>query len=298
MSNITVNQLNAASVNISGGISMTGPFNIDKAINEKKGSDVAAASTTDIWSNNDGNLLHITGSGVMINSFGTPTSAGARRNIIIDGVLTIKNDGATMQLPGNTDYYSTPGDRLVVMGDSAANNIVFSYTKGDDSKILLLANLDYSLASNNTGGGSISQALQFLSPNGFSGFRELFIEVDKIMHTSNANATLSLQTTSNALSTWGTSLILTPNITGNNIYTSGTVKISGLGSNTDIGLYFSSILAWNSATIGSNSQSGVVLLPGSFQGLTPNGIQFGFIKSAGGSATNFKSGCIRIYGIK
>lgn len=300
MSNLTVNQLNAASVNISGGITMAGPFNINKALNEVKGADIPAASTTDIWSGNDGNLIHITGSGAIINSFGTPTIAGSRRNLIIDGVITIKNNGTTMQLPGNTDYISTAGDRLVVMADTDVNNILFDYSRGDGGTITLLANLDSTLAgSTNVGGGAIGNTIQWLPPNGFVGYRELFIEVDKVMHSSNANVTFAATATGNASMTWGSYYSLTANITTNTSYTSGTIRLSGLGANTDLGLFVSSVLSSNaSGTPQTNTSVGLMPLPGAHAGLQVNGVQFGFLKTGSGTAGNYKSGCIRIYGIK
>jgi hypothetical protein len=113
---------------VGGNVNIGGTTTINKAINETKGAAVASASTTDIWANNDGNYLHITGT-TTITSLGTAPQAGAERIIIFDTPLIIAHNATTLSLPGAANVTVSTGDRMVVRADTANNMNIVSYTK-------------------------------------------------------------------------------------------------------------------------------------------------------------------------
>ena len=85
------------------------------SINLSEGADVASASSCDIWTNNDGNGLHITGT-TTIDDFATAPRAGATRFLIFDGAVQL-TDGINMDVPGGT-YTTATGDRVFVYAET------------------------------------------------------------------------------------------------------------------------------------------------------------------------------------
>lgn len=106
-----------------------------KAFNEAKGAAVASAATTDIWTNSDGNFLHITGT-TTITSFGTAPQAGAERVVIFDGALTLTHNATSLILPGAANITTAAGDRMIVRADTTANMTVIAYTKASGQPIV------------------------------------------------------------------------------------------------------------------------------------------------------------------
>lgn len=87
----------------------------NKVLDFSKGTDVASAATTDIWSVT-GNTIHVTGT-EGITSFGTALNIGARMRVIIDDVLTLTNS-ANLALPGGVDFTTAAGDVLDVYAET------------------------------------------------------------------------------------------------------------------------------------------------------------------------------------
>jgi hypothetical protein len=102
--------------------SLNGVTTFTKAISENKGAAVASASTTNIWSNADGNLLHVTGT-TTITSLGTAPQAGAKRQVIFDGVLTLTYNASTLVLPGGANITSVAGDVWEFIADTTTKII-------------------------------------------------------------------------------------------------------------------------------------------------------------------------------
>lgn len=92
------------------------------AFNEAKAASVASASTIDL-DNVAGNLVHVTGT-TTINTI--TLAAGAARDIIFDGVLTLTKS-ANLDLPSISDITTVAGARARVRGDGSGKVIVMDY---------------------------------------------------------------------------------------------------------------------------------------------------------------------------
>ena len=80
-----------------------------------EGTSVASATTPDIWAVN-GNTLHITGT-TGITGFAAAPNVGARRTIIMDGIVTFTNS-ANLALPGGANFTTIAGDVFEVYADT------------------------------------------------------------------------------------------------------------------------------------------------------------------------------------
>lgn len=94
----------------------------------RKGSAVASAGngTTDVWGV-VGDYVHVTGTNA-VHSFSTAPYAGARRELIFDGALTLFSSAA-MTLPGNTNISTAANDYALVRADTVSTNIVTNYVR-------------------------------------------------------------------------------------------------------------------------------------------------------------------------
>lgn len=86
-----------------------------KNVQFSEGSDVVAATTTNIW-DTGGNTTHITGS-TAITSFGTAPNVGARRWLIFDSTPTL-TQSTNLNLPGGVDYITKAGEVLEAYADT------------------------------------------------------------------------------------------------------------------------------------------------------------------------------------
>jgi hypothetical protein len=92
-----------------------------------KGTAVASATTTDIWSI-AGDYVHITGT-TTITGLGTAPFAGAERTVVFDDALTLTHNATSLILPGGANITTAANDRMIVRADTTANMVVVSYTK-------------------------------------------------------------------------------------------------------------------------------------------------------------------------
>ena len=84
-----------------------------KFVSLSQGASIASvAGDTDIWTNFDGNTVHITGTNA-ITDFGTPKSAGDFMWVIFDGAASVV-DSATITVSGNTNYQAAANDIALV----------------------------------------------------------------------------------------------------------------------------------------------------------------------------------------
>lgn len=93
----------------------------------RKASSVAAAATTDIWST-AGDLVHITGAGGPITSFGTAPYAGAEKTLIFDSTPQVTYNATSLVMPGGVNRTMAANDRMVVRADTTTNAIVTQLT--------------------------------------------------------------------------------------------------------------------------------------------------------------------------
>lgn len=100
----------------------------------RKGTAVASAATTDIWSI-AGDYVHVTGAGGPITSFGTAPYAGAQRTLIFDSTPTITQNAVSLILPSGANIVAAAGDRAVVRADTTANMIVLDFIRANGSAI-------------------------------------------------------------------------------------------------------------------------------------------------------------------
>lgn len=90
----------------------TNAFSIDQS----EGANIASGATADIWANDDGDTVHITGT-TTITSLGTAPRAGCWKKVIFDGVLTLE-DGANLNLQADTDRVTAVDDFMMVYAET------------------------------------------------------------------------------------------------------------------------------------------------------------------------------------
>lgn len=108
---------------------------IDADMVNRKGTAVASAATTDIWSI-AGDYVHVTGSTGPITSFGTAPYAGAQRIVIFDSTPTITHNATSLSLPGGANIVAVANDRMVVRADTTANMMVVDYIRASGVFVL------------------------------------------------------------------------------------------------------------------------------------------------------------------
>lgn len=123
---ITVGTLDATNLGLlalTGG-TLTGALTMSgKPVNLAKGASVASASSCDIWTPADGNLVHITGT-TTIAGFATAPQAGAFRMCIADAAFTLTH-GANLVCPGAANVALAAGDLFMVFADTTTKHLVF-----------------------------------------------------------------------------------------------------------------------------------------------------------------------------
>jgi uncharacterized cupin superfamily protein len=103
-----------------------------KSINESEGAIVASATDTDIWSAEDGNTLHISGT-TQIDDFSTPVRIGAWRKLIFDGIL-ILSDNANITNQTGASITTAVGDIAFVYA-TTLTTFTTLYFKADGQAI-------------------------------------------------------------------------------------------------------------------------------------------------------------------
>jgi hypothetical protein len=114
-----------------------------KAINLAKAANVASATSCNIWTPADGNLVHITGTTTIVN-FATAPQAGATRRVVFDGALTLTNN-ANIVIPGGQSITTTAGDVADITADTTTKvlvNLVKSAWPAGGGKIAQIVNTE------------------------------------------------------------------------------------------------------------------------------------------------------------
>jgi hypothetical protein len=116
------------------------------AINELLGASVASAGTCEIWSPEDGNFIHVTGT-TTITSLGTSAQAGAERVVVFDGVLTLTHNGTSLIIPAAANITTAAGDIMMVRAETTTNHRIVNYVKASGDSILPGQPLDADLTT-------------------------------------------------------------------------------------------------------------------------------------------------------
>lgn len=122
----------------SGGVWDTNDF----AINESEGSDVASATSPDIWAT-DGNTVHLTGTTTVVDFEDAPR-VGAWRKVVVDDVLILTH-GSGITLPGGANITTAVGDIFFVYAD-AVDAFRVAYFKVDGTAVVV-STVTFSAAS-------------------------------------------------------------------------------------------------------------------------------------------------------
>ena len=125
-------------------------------LNTAKATDVASASSTDIWATN-GNLVHVTGT-TTIADFGTAPQAGCWRLVIFDGALTLTHGASAIVLPGSANITTAANDLAFVWADTTTKHYVM-YQKADGTATVS-TNASFSAHKNGTDQTGISSATE------------------------------------------------------------------------------------------------------------------------------------------
>jgi hypothetical protein len=111
------------------------------AINELKGADVASAGTCEIWSPEDGNLIHVTGT-TGITSLGTAAQAGSERIVVFDDALILTHNGTSLIIPGAANITTATGDIMIVRAETTTNHRIVNYVKASGAGVVTAAVAD------------------------------------------------------------------------------------------------------------------------------------------------------------
>lgn len=156
---IANSKLNLAT--ISQAVTMTGGLTVSTTVltmssmplNEAKGSDIASATTPNITSAT-GNMVHITGT-TTITGFATAT-AGIRRILVFDGILTFTHNSTSLILPTGANITTAAGDTAVMVSEGSGNWRCTSYQRKDGTA---LSATTFTPSTSNALSGSIIQVV-------------------------------------------------------------------------------------------------------------------------------------------
>ena len=109
------------------GVAFDGSANIN--IEDRLGTAIASATTTNLGSSSTGDTVHITGT-TTITSFGVSVT-GAKKTLIFDGALTLTHNGTSLILPASTNITTAAGDVAEFVCENGASGYwrCISYTK-------------------------------------------------------------------------------------------------------------------------------------------------------------------------
>ena len=109
---------------------VTGTFSgtASGTLDELEGAPIAASATLNLESAT-GNLVHVTGSTTIT---AIALNAGAERTVVFDGSPTLTYNASSLILPGGVNIVASPGDTMIVRGEtgSAARVIVYTPATG------------------------------------------------------------------------------------------------------------------------------------------------------------------------
>jgi hypothetical protein len=105
-----------------------------KFISSSQGANIASvAGDTNIWTNFDGNTVHITGTNAMTD-FGTPKSAGDSMWLVFDAAASVV-DSATITVAGNTNYQAAANDLAFVYALTTSTFLFMPFPNSGSSPV-------------------------------------------------------------------------------------------------------------------------------------------------------------------
>lgn len=156
---ISNSKVNLAS--ISQAVGFTGGVTVSSnPLDEAKSSDVASATTPNITAST-GNFIHITGT-VTITGFATGT-AGIRRILVFDGILTFTHNATSLILPTGANITTAAGDTATMLSEGSGNWRCTSYQRKDGSALV-----PFTPSVSNALSGSVIQTVTKLITTGVS----------------------------------------------------------------------------------------------------------------------------------
>lgn len=128
-----VSESNLKSLN---GISLLGSGTLN--IEDRLGSVLPSAATTTIGTSGLGDYFHISGT-TTITSFGAATTAGIRRTLCFDGILTITHHATNLICPGTTNIVTAAGTVIELIAETTSTWRVVSIS----NPLISMAELGY-----------------------------------------------------------------------------------------------------------------------------------------------------------
>ena len=105
-----------------------------KFISLSQGNAVASqAGDTNIWTNFDGNTVHITGTAAMTD-FGTPKQAGDHMWLVFDAAASVV-DGTPITVAGNTNYQAAANDLALVYALTTSTFLFMPFPNSGSSPV-------------------------------------------------------------------------------------------------------------------------------------------------------------------
>jgi hypothetical protein len=105
-----------------------------KFISHAQGANIASvAGDTNIWTNFDGNTVHVTGTNA-ITDFGTPKSAGDSMWVIFDAAASVV-DSSTITVAGNTNYQAAANDLALVYALTTSTFLFMPFPNSGSSPV-------------------------------------------------------------------------------------------------------------------------------------------------------------------
>jgi len=118
-----------------------------KFISLSQGTAIASvAGDTNIWANDDGNTVHITGTNA-ITDFGTPKRAGCHMWLIFDAAASVVDSG-TITVAGNTNFQAAANDLALVYALTVDSFLFMPFPNSGSSPVAASGGLE-------DGGGNI-----------------------------------------------------------------------------------------------------------------------------------------------
>ena len=113
----------------------------DKFISLSQGAAVASvAGDTNIWTNADGNTVHITGTNA-ITDFGTPKRIGDHMWLIFDAAASVV-DSSTITVAGNTNYQAAANDLALVYALTTSTFLFMPFPNSGSSPVAASGGLE------------------------------------------------------------------------------------------------------------------------------------------------------------
>ena len=112
-----------------------------KFISMSQGTAIASvAGDTNIWTNFDGNTVHITGTNA-ITDFGTPKQAGDHMWVIFDAAASVVDSG-TITVAGNTNYQAAANDLALVYALTTSTFLFMPFPNSGSSPVAASGGLE------------------------------------------------------------------------------------------------------------------------------------------------------------